>query len=720
MQRSRATAALMRLKEIDRKYKSKIQDENQLESSVSTISTLNSISNEVKKSIPGSGDSSDTGLKPKLKIKMPDAHIEQVKEVPFEGKKDFSAIAVTIFNKTSEESLETNSPVISEEVSHNTTNVDSIGPAGEGNVTDSFELIKNNNKVSSDERLVTEVSEDQSQLISKLSSSKNDQIIEDFGIQIVESLSSSQNLPYTSSSSGKEVRPNTYSNDSFDEESNSFPTYENSNDNKSSGTSSIKSDMQKKSSRNTKDETKIIELMSPKLIHTTSVCEVDLNKELSQYVKITENTESTESIKPVCLLKSPKVCMIQKPKQKRSGRAKSSMNSHKSETTTVQIIPKHQTHINNILSEKTNTKQEPGSHWSSPKTQSSKGSKITSNSKKSGIQKRGELDIAIVLKKKEQQTRSKTSLSGNETIVQKDEKSLSSIYHLRQEDIDHHTVQEFNQNLKCNQKFPRSPKTGIIHTKEQKQNSHESDNFDKIVSSHNHGTPYAIYKTVSTKPVPLTRIRGILDSQNMKVHRNQTLRHNAQQRHSDKMVKNRNNAKNTKSAKSYRNSKSLENETLVPRRKQDVNPLETQMTALRMKNKQNNIQLKVSRYIQQFEEERRKLMMYPLDPPFIHKTESLAFKPLDFPKIIEFTRPDIAEMYSSLKLPSAVDYRNALRIRVMEIREWLKDQFTLYRDYSSLISTINSNYIPTTLEDAKKIIQEVQQSSNSRRNRHRK
>lgn len=37
------------------------------------------------------------------------------------------------------------------------------------------------------------------------------------------------------------------------------------------------------------------------------------------------------------------------------------------------------------------------------------------------------------------------------------------------------------------------------------------------------------------------------------------------------------------------------------------------------------------------------------------------------------------------------------------IRQWLKDQYILYRNYSNLAQTVNSKYIPVSLEDAKRV-----------------
>lgn len=44
-----------------------------------------------------------------------------------------------------------------------------------------------------------------------------------------------------------------------------------------------------------------------------------------------------------------------------------------------------------------------------------------------------------------------------------------------------------------------------------------------------------------------------------------------------------------------------------------------------------------------------------------------------------------------------------LQEKIVTIRQWLKDQYILYRDYSSLAQTVNSKYIPASLEDAKRV-----------------
>ncbi|XP_011869049.1 PREDICTED: microtubule-associated protein futsch-like isoform X2 [Vollenhovia emeryi] len=75
------------------------------------------------------------------------------------------------------------------------------------------------------------------------------------------------------------------------------------------------------------------------------------------------------------------------------------------------------------------------------------------------------------------------------------------------------------------------------------------------------------------------------------------------------------------------------------------------------------------------------------------------FKPLEFPRIAEFTQPDINDVESK---PD-----DRFRERVSAIRRWLKDQYILYRDYCTMAQAINAHYVPTTLDDAKKTIREL-------------
>ncbi|XP_029678870.1 myosin-2 heavy chain-like [Formica exsecta] len=79
------------------------------------------------------------------------------------------------------------------------------------------------------------------------------------------------------------------------------------------------------------------------------------------------------------------------------------------------------------------------------------------------------------------------------------------------------------------------------------------------------------------------------------------------------------------------------------------------------------------------------------------------FSPLEFPKIAEFTQPDAINLESK---PD--DQHIMLRERVSAIKQSLKDQYILYRDYCTMAQAINAHYVPTTLQDAKKTIRELQ------------
>lgn len=56
-----------------------------------------------------------------------------------------------------------------------------------------------------------------------------------------------------------------------------------------------------------------------------------------------------------------------------------------------------------------------------------------------------------------------------------------------------------------------------------------------------------------------------------------------------------------------------------------------------------------------------------------------------------------------IDLESSIDQRAVLQERVLAIRRWMKDQYILYRDYCNMARAINTDYTPTTLEDAKEV-----------------
>jgi len=65
-------------------------------------------------------------------------------------------------------------------------------------------------------------------------------------------------------------------------------------------------------------------------------------------------------------------------------------------------------------------------------------------------------------------------------------------------------------------------------------------------------------------------------------------------------------------------------------------------------------------------------------------------------KIWNIFFPDVDDLESKLN--------DQFRERVFAIRHWLKDQYILYRDYCTMAQAINAHYVPTTLNDAKKVL----------------
>ncbi|XP_014616179.1 PREDICTED: spindle assembly checkpoint component MAD1-like [Polistes canadensis] len=92
------------------------------------------------------------------------------------------------------------------------------------------------------------------------------------------------------------------------------------------------------------------------------------------------------------------------------------------------------------------------------------------------------------------------------------------------------------------------------------------------------------------------------------------------------------------------------------------------------------------------------------DTPYMKKFEPILFKPLEFPNIANYTRPD-----TSVELTKENPYIE-LYEKLATIRHWLKDQYNFYQVRSNLVQIINEKYVPMSLEDAKTVIRRLQKS----------
>ncbi|XP_025073485.1 restin homolog [Pogonomyrmex barbatus] len=147
---------------------------------------------------------------------------------------------------------------------------------------------------------------------------------------------------------------------------------------------------------------------------------------------------------------------------------------------------------------------------------------------------------------------------------------------------------------------------------------------------------------------------------------------------------------NIKSAETRNSTRDNEDKALKFDRKQTLR-LRKRFVELRLQQEREDLQ----KYLRELKDSR-------LESGF---TQSY-FRPLDFPKIAEFTQPDVSDFDSK---PD--DQHVVLRERILAIRRWLKDQYVLYRDYCTMAQAINAHYVPTTLEDAKKTIHELRKTT---------
>ncbi|XP_043276748.1 uncharacterized protein [Venturia canescens] len=132
-----------------------------------------------------------------------------------------------------------------------------------------------------------------------------------------------------------------------------------------------------------------------------------------------------------------------------------------------------------------------------------------------------------------------------------------------------------------------------------------------------------------------------------------------------------------------------------------------------LKKQMNNLRIEQEReamlfYIRNFDEDKRRLLLWPSQLNNSGKPEIPILKPLDFPNVANFKEPDSTAGESSLRVD--ID-GELLKNRIVEIRRWLKDQFILYRDYCDVAAAINAKYA----EEQKEIKASRSAASRSRR-----
>ncbi|XP_015117750.1 uncharacterized protein LOC107041635 isoform X1 [Diachasma alloeum] len=125
----------------------------------------------------------------------------------------------------------------------------------------------------------------------------------------------------------------------------------------------------------------------------------------------------------------------------------------------------------------------------------------------------------------------------------------------------------------------------------------------------------------------------------------------------------------------------------------------------KIRRERRQISSSIKQYVRRLDEENSHLRLFSDRLEFPDNSFLRVIKPLQFPKIPEFIRlgghqdhdPDIA----------------FLRSRLTDIRQWLKDQYLLYKEHYNLAASINRNYQPADVAYTKK---GIHQSRRKKRN----
>ncbi|XP_043676754.1 pre-mRNA-splicing factor CWC22 homolog isoform X1 [Vespula pensylvanica] len=584
MLHSKATAALMRLKEIDKKYKMRKEEKYTMNSSTESALTSPSMEHSIKEK--KKSNNLKIPLKSKLDVRMPKTHVETEdieEEYVSRSTTNDKVSSIIVID------VEKNSPKnIDQEFSNNTSSLietnEIISTKSEEKVVsnsdknESIEIEENKEEVSEkeikmdneDKEIIVEVS----QVDREYSTSKILSEIEEFESLPVEQAVSYVNDTFEEATST--ILSTMKSNDdqvSTNELSNSEDEEEKIVDEdmrfgvKKVDIISNKDFIREQQETDNSGEKQIVELVPPKLIENTSECEIGLNKELSNYVKTIESIEGDISdITPVQLLRSSKQTEI-------------SLRSRRKKYKRRPIT----------------TKDDNKDSSKSDKTESLATSKSNRRS----------LNLTLIndIKKIDNPLDDKPILHENKEQRNVDDKRKK----LSDKDKDSNIIRIFSNNDRFH---PMDNNLRSMQTKRKK----------KRTKSHTFHRSSRIDKTTDFNEKKFSRF--------------------------------------------------------------DIK----QMCRLRKQ---------ISKLVGE-------LRFY--DNPSSKKLDPVLFKPLDFPNIINYTRPD-----TNFEL-TKIDPYVGLHEKLATIKQWLKDQYIFYQVRSNLVQIINEKYVPMSLEDAKTVIRQLQKT----------
>ncbi|XP_078043106.1 uncharacterized protein LOC144473266 isoform X2 [Augochlora pura] len=376
-------------------------------------------------------------------------------------------------------------------------------------------------------------------------------------------------------------------------------------------------------------EKKIIELVAPKIVQSTSECEIGLDEELSNYVKTSENVDEIE---PITLLKSSKQTTPRK--HPRKGRKQRKPNENIEDTQKISESPE--------VSDQERRRHSQNSSSATLGTANQEKQKDTSQDDESRVE---EANLEEVYS------------TSSEKMLRETPKNSDVTWTLR--NLNRDAIDAIARRYRFqNRETKGTKKCGTVV---------------KLPTANYDGEVWEDSRTGS--------LDNLKDSNPEQKRRRSTSKRSS---------------KSSKTRKTTNRIRLDEKQSRFDCR--HVRKLRKQATALRQQQERENIR----NYLLELEHTR---LEYGIGDP-AGSSRIAIIKPLEFPKIAAFEKPD----------PSDEDQKSEDKIRGLQdrmtlIKQWMKDQYTLYRGYSSLARTMNAKYVPASLEDAKRTIRQLQKAT---------
>ncbi|XP_066600865.1 uro-adherence factor A-like isoform X2 [Prorops nasuta] len=785
MFQSKATLALLRLKEMDKKYKVKSVDNKHVRNKISAESSFNeSVSSEKSTQLKKED-------KKKLDIKMPITRIENTHDLT--SKKELSS--------SSERQTKFDDKISSESFS---TLIESTKPEKEKS-SEISNLNENHTTIEEDVRTIDEK-------ISSIAEDSDSQELSVSGLQNVKretTVSEYKGIETDDNGRVKDDNETDYTSDTFENVSSS-QILTSANDENRLGEESVKSetavqkdgstvlgvrqidivprvqrakyisDRESSTKEKTRTDKKVIELVAPKPIEAViSELELDLDKDLSDYVKSIE-TSGREDIQPICLLKKSRgVSFTVQSKKQRDHRlnnssrsesgnsaivkngsngngvskndretsiAKASCRSHahsQAEETSEKSISKKEKDLRNLISaKKEGLSKHKKSKKSEEKFERSIGkSKVISRRLENGSGSRAdetefsddERSISVSIGRREECKRALGKKLDHEMIVASSNEKLEENMAGTKtcQSIDAEAITIGDKKLKTEHRVMTMVKEAGPSNREKEELKKDTaagefmktlgDQFSErllqelttegdvvqILRKLNRDAINALFRRVQTIP-------------NKKLDRRRSNNSNSSSQHSSSVVRinkgndSRRSLKNPRTERAVngavnsrqtKNKKSKKHRQSSRTNKSDSADNVNKNRESRLESKYiNELRMELVRLRQEREEMRNYILKlgqmapeYASKDSFATPPNEHAIKPLDFPNIAKFARPDTSDLYAG-------DNYEIYRERVLSIRQWIKDQYIFYRSSSDMAQIINTKYIPATLKEAKKFV----------------